>query len=113
MQNFKGRGMGHYVGAERPGAAAVTNEKYPHRTEQVFKFIVDYKHAHDGNSPTMREIMAGCKISTTSLIFFYLNKLEEQGFIRRFEPPNGSRSFAKIEVIGGKWIYLGGKHESS
>jgi hypothetical protein len=79
----------------------------------VYDFVVAYKKSHDGNSPTNREIMAGCGITTTSMVFWYLNKLQEMGMIRRPEPEIGSRYAAKIEVIGGKWLFIGGKHESA
>lgn len=72
-------------------------------TERVYDFIVEHKHRHDGNSPTYREIMDGASVSSTSMVRFYLNKLEKQGLIRRPEPPIGERFSVKIEVIGGRW----------
>jgi hypothetical protein len=75
--------------------------------EGAYEFIVTYKHGHDGNSPTYREIMEGCGISSTSMVVFYLTKLEQRGLIRRPEPEIGAR-YAKIEVIGGQWV----KHDS-
>ena len=78
--------------------------------EQVYRFIVAYKQTHDGNSPTMREIMNNCNISSTSMAFFYLEKLVGLGLIRRPEPEFGKRSAANIEVIGGKWEFMGGSH---
>jgi SOS-response transcriptional repressor LexA len=86
--------------------------KSPTRTAVLF-FIVKYKREHDGNSPTIREIMDDCKISSTSMVFWYLNQLENLGYIRRPEPKIGNRIAAKIEVVGGKWIYIGGEREHS
>lgn len=71
--------------------------------EGVYEFIVAYKCAHDGNAPTFREIQEGCGISSTSMVLYYLDKLEKRGLIRRPEPPIGSRYALKIEVVGGKW----------
>jgi SOS-response transcriptional repressor LexA len=77
--------------------------------EAVFDFIVAYKREHDGNSPTIREIMLACGISSTSMVVFYLNKLERRGIIRRPEPVFGARYANGIEVVGGKWT-PGGEH---
>ena len=71
--------------------------------ESVYNSIIAYKRAHDGNSPTFREIMEDCGISSTSVVLYYLNKLEQRGLIRRPEPPIGNRNATKIEVVGGKW----------
>ena len=71
--------------------------------ERTYDFIAAYKGGHDGNSPTLREIMDGCRISSTSVVFYYLKKLEERGLIRRPEPEFGNRYASKIEVVGGKW----------
>lgn len=78
--------------------------------EKVLAFIIGYKRAHDGNSPTIREIMTDCKISSTSMVFFYLNQLTNLGMIRRPEPEIGTRNSAAIEVTGGKWVFSGGEH---
>lgn len=67
---------------------------------RIFNFIVAYKSAHDGNSPTSREIMDGANISSTSVVHYHLRKLEVQGKI--WIDGNKAR---RIEVIGGKWTY--------
>jgi predicted transcriptional regulator len=72
------------------------------KPERVFEFIVAFKHEHDGNSPTIREIMVNCRISSTSMVCFYLNQLVAKGLIKRPD--------ANIEVVGGKWIFIGGHH---
>jgi SOS-response transcriptional repressor LexA len=87
--------------------------KNPPVQEIVFKFIVEYKQNHDGNSPTMREIMYGCDITTTSLISFYLGQLERSGKIRWPRYGFSKRSSATIEVIGGNWLFIGGRNEHS
>lgn len=71
--------------------------------ERVYKFIVSYKKIHDGNSPTIREIGDACGISSTSVVVYWLIRLEDQGLIRRPEPPVGNRYATKIEVVGGEW----------
>ena len=89
--------VGTGTATRRPYVRPVTS------TEHVFKFIIDFKKSHDGNSPSIREIGEGCGISSTSVVTYWLNKLEEQGFIRRPEPPFGIRFANRIEVIGGQW----------
>lgn len=70
------------------------------KVNRVFSFIVKYKKSHDGNSPTIREIGSACGVSSTSVVNYYLNKLEEDGLIRRdnFQSRN-------IDVVGGSWVY--------
>jgi repressor LexA len=69
---------------------------------QVLDFIIKYKRRHDGNSPTFREIQEGCRISSTSVVNYYLRGLEDANMIRRAE----KGASAKIEVTGGRWIYI-------
>lgn len=69
----------------------------------VYDFIIRYKSSHDGNSPTIREIGEACDISSTSVVTYWLKRLESRGLIRRPEPQFGNRFAASIEVIGGKW----------
>jgi SOS-response transcriptional repressor LexA len=68
--------------------------------EKLLEFIVKYKREHDGNSPTMREMMAALHISSTSMAQYYLKRLEKNGAIRlsKYLP-------SKIEVVGGRWFF--------
>jgi hypothetical protein len=77
----------------------------------VFQFIVDYKLIHDGNSPSYREIMDGCKIKTTSMVTYALDRLEEAGKITR--PIAGSGVPRQISIPGGQWTYQKGKRNVS
>jgi SOS-response transcriptional repressor LexA len=71
------------------------------RHRAVLEFIIAHKRAHDGNSPTVREICDHCGISSTSVGNYALTALARRGFIRLAEGGH-SRS---IEVIGGAWTY--------
>ncbi len=71
-----------------------------HDPELIFAYICQYKAEHDGNSPTLREIMDGCQVSSTSVVVYILDRLENAGRLTR----NGG----KIEITGGKWEYTGG-----
>lgn len=67
--------------------------------DDIFNFIVTYKRAHDGNSPTVRQIMESCDISSTSVVAYNLARLVVDGRIRI----TGNRVTRSIEVVGGRW----------
>jgi len=48
-----------------------------------------------GYAPTVRDIMKGCKVSTTSVVQHHLNQLEKEGFIQR--DPNVFRSIRLVK----------------
>jgi SOS-response transcriptional repressor LexA len=68
----------------------------------ILHYIIKYKTAHDGNSPTLREICRDCGVSSTSVADHILRNLESRGKIRLNS--EGSRS-RQIEVVGGRWTY--------
>ena len=65
--------------------------------EAIFDFIIQYKFLHQGNTPTIHQIMDGCDLSTTSLVVFHLNKLADAGRI--------TRDGREITVPGARWEY--------
>ena len=71
------------------------------KLDALFRFIYNYKAAHDGNSPTLREIKASedAPYKSASHISDALRKLEERGLIR-LGPKGATRS---IEVVGARW----------
>lgn len=72
------------------------------RHQSVFGFIVDYKCRHDGNSPSIREIMEVCDISSTSMVSYALRRLERVGVIKL---EGDARTSRRIEVVGGHWTF--------
>lgn len=70
------------------------------RCERLLEFIIAYKRAHDGNSPTIREMCFAVESKTTSVVNYYLVQLERQG--RIVMSKGASRS---ICVVGGHWRY--------
>ena len=71
----------------------------PTTEDRVFDSIVDYKAAHDGNSPSNRNIMDACAISSTSVVNYHLRRLAAAGRIRL------DFSLARsIEVPGARWL---------
>ncbi len=66
---------------------------------KIYYCIVQHKVAHDGNSPTIREIAAACDIASTSHVYYWLARLAGAGWI---VVRDGRRR--AIEVVGGRWI---------
>ena len=54
----------------------------PERQQKVFNFIKNYL-GNNGYPPTVREIGQGVGITSTSLVSYYLKRLEEHGLIIR------------------------------
>lgn len=72
-------------------------------SEAVLRWIIKYKREHDGNSPTVRELQKGCEISSTSVVKYILNHLEDRGKI--VQTDDGDRYKSRcIEVVGGVWM---------
>jgi hypothetical protein len=68
--------------------------------QKIFNWIVEDKGEHDGNSPTLRELMRACNISSTSVVCYTLRRLERAGKIYLSGPGGQTR---RIAVIGGMW----------
>lgn len=64
----------------------------------ILKFIIDFKRAHDGIAPSMREMMKAFKIPSTSIMHYILADLETSGAITLLPFSRG------IIVTGGQWI---------
>jgi hypothetical protein len=63
--------------------------------EEIFDYVVKYKVANDGLSPSVREVVAEFGMSSTSVGMHYLKLLEKAGRIVR-----GKRG---VKVVGGAW----------
>jgi SOS-response transcriptional repressor LexA len=75
------------------------------RKDRVYAFLVAYKLSHNGNSPSVREIMAGCELPNPNEVTRVLRKLEKDGRISRAMP-----SHCQITVIGGSWTIPGAEN---
>lgn len=69
------------------------------RARAVLRFIVSYKCAHDGNSPSLREIGDQIGVQSTSLLDYYLKELETAGYIR----PRKLWQARQIHLVGGEY----------
>ena len=68
--------------------------KLSHRQQEILGFIQKFMDERQF-PPTVRDIQAGCQISSTSVVDYNLHKLQQNGFLRRL--PEVSRG---IELIG-------------
>ena len=66
------------------------------RTAAVLETI-EYLIDRDGWPPTVREIQRAAGMSSTSQVHYYLERLEELGYIKRM--PGGARA---IKVLEGR-----------
>lgn len=71
----------------------------PHNTRnRVFDFICTFKAAHDGNSPSIRDIAHACHLAK-STVDYHLRLLELEGRINW-----NIHQRRAIEVIGAVWL---------
>jgi repressor LexA len=79
------------------------------KQQQIIKFIRDF-YQDSGYPPTIRDIMKGCRLSSTSVVTYNLNVLERANYIRRHSevargiellaPSALSGSCVQVPVIG-------------
>lgn len=65
---------------------------------EVFGFIVSYKKTHNGNSPSLRDIVDNTRSASTSTAYHSIRKLELAGYLKMDN--NKARN---ITIRGGVW----------
>lgn len=71
------------------------------RCQRLYDFIVEYKRKNDGNSPTYRDVINSVDgLTSSSMVMFYMRKLEIFGLIRWTDPEGTAR---RVQVVGGHW----------
>ena len=73
------------------------------KSEAIYRYIVAYKAANDGLSPSVREMMRALGIVSTSIVNYHINRLESAGRITR----HGSRGKWGIKIPNGEWRMKG------
>lgn len=73
----------------------------PTRARAIYEYIKQYKREHDGNSPSIRQIMFEFEINSSSMVSYYLDELVRHELIRR---PQGKGASRGIEIVGGEWV---------
>jgi SOS-response transcriptional repressor LexA len=67
--------------------------------ERILAYIIEYKAAHDGVSPTYDEIMQGVGVNSKSVISHHIGILVETGYLRRVI--GSPRSLEVVKRTGG------------
>ena len=65
---------------------------------RVLNFILKYKRASGGVSPSIKEIGTGCHLNSTSQVYSHLMTLQQLGLIER-----NSHKARSIRLIGEHW----------
>jgi SOS-response transcriptional repressor LexA len=66
---------------------------------KVLRYLVHYQAAH-GYAPSIRQIMAGCGISSESVVVKHLKRLTQDGVIRRSPGIDRAIVVLKPEALG-------------
>lgn len=72
------------------------------RQRVMLAFIIRYKEATQGHSPTIREMRRATGISSTSVVNYNLSRLAARGYIELVR--EGAGRALDIRVPGAKWI---------
>ena len=75
------------------------------KQERIINFVTEFLD-DKGYPPTIRDIATGCGISSTSVVAYNLNKLEQAGYIRRHSDISRGIKFLTPEKKGGKLVYI-------
>lgn len=75
------------------------------KQERIINFIAEFL-SDKGYPPTIRDIAAGCEISSTSVVAYNLGKLEQAGYIRRHSDISRGIEFLNPRQREGKLAYV-------
>jgi repressor LexA len=75
------------------------------KQERIINFVTEFLH-DKGYPPTIRDIAAGCEISSTSVVAYNLDKLEQAGYIRRHSDISRGIKFLDPQRNGSKLVYI-------
>jgi repressor LexA len=75
------------------------------KQERIINFVTEFLN-DKGYPPTIRDIAAGCGISSTSVVTYNLNKLEQAGYIRRHSDISRGIKFLAPQRKGKKLVYV-------
>ncbi|MGB7511491.1 MAG: hypothetical protein WBP54_09420, partial [Pelodictyon phaeoclathratiforme] len=66
----------------------------------VLRFLIEYRKRTNGETPTIREILDGTSVTSTSVVTYCLNKLDYYGYIELVRIGNKYRT---IKIPGEKY----------
>jgi repressor LexA len=83
----------------------MTTKSLSPKQERIINFVTEFLH-DKGYPPTIRDIAAGCGISSTSVVAYNLDKLEQAGYIRRHSDISRGIEFLTPQQKGRKLVYI-------
>jgi repressor LexA len=83
----------------------MTNTSLSPKQERIINFVTEFLHDR-GYPPTIRDIAAGCGISSTSVVVYNLDKLELAGYIRRHSDISRGIEFLSPQKNGRKSVHV-------
>jgi len=75
------------------------------KQERIINIVTTFLH-DKGYPPTIRDIAAGCGISSTSVVAYNLNKLEQAGYIRRHSDISRGIKSLTPQQKGDRLVYI-------
>ena len=75
------------------------------KQKDILNFISDFLQ-DKGYPPSIRDIAEGCGISSTSVVAYNLNRLEEAGYIRRHSDISRGIEFLNRQQKDNKLVYI-------
>lgn len=89
-----------------------SNEKTLEKTLKVYDFIKDFT-SKNGFSPSIRDICNAMDISSTATVSYYLNKLDDLGYIKKLKNKNraleilsdNKNEVAKVPILNEEMDY--------
>jgi len=83
----------------------LTTKAISSKQRGIINFIRDY-FQDKGYPPSIRDIANGCHISSTSVVTYNLDRLEEAGYIRRHSDIARGIEFLNQQQRGKKFVYI-------
>ena len=83
----------------------MANKSLSPKQERIINFVTEFLQ-DKGYPPTIRDIAAGCGISSTSVVAYNLDKLEQAGYIRRHSDISRGIEFLSPRKNGRKLVYV-------
>lgn len=76
------------------------SRNFDEKQRELVQFIYDFTR-QNGYTPSVREMCNKMNFASTSTIFYYLKKCEEQGIIKRAKGKNRAIELADNPILGG------------
>ncbi len=83
----------------------MTNKALSPKQEKIINFVMEFLNDR-GYPPSIRDIAAGCGISSTSVVAYNLNKLEQAGYIRRHSDISRGIKFLHSQQKDRKLVHV-------